>query len=568
LKRLIIPIAILLVCVFVITACSSSTPTTVAPVTSNPPTSQATTSAPATSAPPTSAPATSKPGATTTPAASIPAVTQTPSSGIKTYGGTLRLIQPNSPATPIGWPADAGAEALREMQLSIETLLRGELDGTMSPSLVQSFEINSDPANASFTLHLRKGIKFHDGTDFNAQAVKWNWEQTKAGAANAGTTIFWKSFEIIDDYNIKINFTTWQNRLTTGFGMASMNMVSPTAFQKNGVDWMRVHMVGTGPFIQTDYQRDVTVKTVKNKDYWDTGKPYLDGVQYFFVADQLTRLALFKSGGADAVDLNSNGRDANDLKALGYNILTQQTGTDVLVPDSINADSPWSNAKVRQAAEYAIDKVALNNAFGYGYNGVAYQICSTSESVYDPNFAGERKYDVAKAKQLLSEAGYPNGFKTRIISAVTGNRDKIIAIQSMLSKVNINCDLEFAEAGQMNAYTLAGAGWKNALVSGYIFEWPNMNYGLNLWFGVPSAWYPSLKKPDGWKEALGASLATKDPDPTIIKKLIRTFYDDATVITLDYPAQLTAVTNNVKDSGIYTRIQNYYWRPQEAWLAK
>jgi peptide/nickel transport system substrate-binding protein len=472
-----------------------------------------------------------------------------------------------SPGTPIGWPAEAAGEALREMQLSIETLMQGELDGSNTPTLVTSYDSVTDPANASFTLHLRKGVKFHDGSDFNAQAVKWNMEQTKAGPTNTGTTIFWKSFEIIDDYTIKVNFTTYQNRLITGLGMAATNMVSPTAFQKNGVDWMRIHMVGTGPFAQTDYQRDVSVTTKRFKDYWNTGKPYLDGVQYLFVTDPLTSLALFKSGGAEVMDLAGNGRNANDLKAAGYNIVSQQTGTNILIPDSMNADSPWANPKVRMAAEYAIDKVALNNTFGYGYNAVAYQICSPSTNVYDTNFAGERKFDVAKAKELLKEAGYPNGFKTKIISSGQGTaRDKVVAIQAFLAKVGIQAEMEFPEAAQMNTYAVGT--WKNALLSQYIFEWPNFNYGLNLWFGVPTAWFQSLKKPDGWKDMLTTSLQTKEPDKTIMQKMIRTMYDDCTVITLDYPAQLTVTTNNVKDAGIYTRIQNYYWKPGEAWLSK
>jgi ABC-type transport system substrate-binding protein len=198
--------------------------------------------------------------------------------------------------------------------------------------------------------------------------------------------------------------------------------------------------------------------------------------------------------------------------------------------------------------------VALNNTFGYGYNEVAYQICSPSTNVYDPNFAGTRKYDVAKAKQLLTEAGYPNGFKTRLIAQGTAARDKMVAVQAFLSKIGIQCDLEFPEAAQMSAYTIAPSGWKNGLLYTYIFEWPNYNYGMNLWFGVTTAWFASLKKPDGWKEALAASLATREPDKAIIQKMIRTFYDDNTVITLDYPAQLTAITDNVQDSGIYTRI--------------
>jgi peptide/nickel transport system substrate-binding protein len=470
------------------------------------------------------------------------------------------------PGTAIGWIAEAAGESLRTMQLSIETLLSGQVDGSMAPGLATSYDLNTDPANASVTLHLRKGVKFQDGSDFNAQAVKWNLEQTKAGTANASTSMYWKSFDILDDYTIRINFTTWQNRINMGLGMPATNMVSQAAFTKNGIDWMRINMVGTGAFSQSSYQRDVVTKTLRNPNYWDAGKPYLNEVDYLYVSDEMTRVALFKSGGAEVLDLNYNGRIANELKASGYTVASALGGCNMLMPDSLNADSPWSNAKVRQAAEYAIDKVTLNNTFGYGYSQVAYQMPSPSSSVYDPNFSGARVYDVAKAKQLLTEAGYPDGFKTRIVAVNSVNRDIIVAIQSYLAKVGIQASVEFPEIAQFQGYQ-QGA-WKNALVYATIFEYPNFNYNLNLYFAVTSAWYQSVKKPDGWKDALTASLTMPAADKATIQKLVRSLYDDETVITLNYPSYLSAMTNNLRDTGIYTRLTNYYWTPANAWIAR
>ncbi len=452
------------------------------------------------------------------------------------------------------------------MQLSIETLVSGQADGSMAPGLATSYDINTDPANASATFHLRKGVKFQDGSDFNAQAVKWNLETTKAGAANASTTMYWKSFDIIDDYTIRLNFTTYQNRIMMGLGMPATNMVSQAAFTKNGVDWMRVNMVGTGPFTQSSYQRDVVTKTLRNQNYWDTGKPYLDEVDYVYVADEMTRVALFKSGGAEVLDLNYNGRIANELKASGYTIESLLGGCNMLLPDSLNANSPWSNIKVRQAAEYAIDKVTLTNSFGFGYWKPAYQMPSPGSVVYDPNFSGARAYDVAKAKQLLSEAGYPDGFKTKIIAGNTVNRDIIVAIQAYLAKIGIQASLEFPEIAQFQGFQQGT--WDNALLYATIFEYPNFNYNLNLYFSTSSAWYKSVKKPDGWKAALDASLITPTADKAVIQKLVRMLYDDETVITLNYPSFISAMTNNVRDTGIYTRITNYYWVPQNAYLAK
>ncbi len=562
-----IPFVALLIIVFVVTGCGSSSAGTTQPTATTPSviTTAATSPAPTLAS---TTPATAKPTSTSAPAtAPATSTSSATNTATQTYGGNLRIIQPSSPASPIGWIGETAGEALRNAQLSIELLLRGQVDGSMLPGLATAYKVDTNPSSPSITFTLRKGVKFHDGTDFNAQAVKWNLEQTKAGPAMVMSGAYWKSFDIIDDYTIRVNLTAWQNRNLQGFAMGSGSIISPTAYQKNGIDWMRWHMVGTGPFIQKDFQQDVTLKTTKFDGYWDKGKPYLDGVQYLYVADEMTRLALFKSGGADALDLSGNGRLANDLKASGYQIISKLGGTNALIPDSMNADSPWSNAKVRQAAEYALDKDALNKAFGYGYTEAAYQLPSPSNSSYDPNFTGARKYDVAKAKQLLTDAGYPNGFKTRLIAS-SNARDIVTAMQSYLQKVGIQADLEFPEPAKLNSYTQSGVGWNNGLIYQYISEYPNYNYSLNLWFGVPTSWFPSLKKPDGWKDALMASMVTENPDNTMIRKLVKTMYDDATIITVNYPAQMLATTSQVHDTGMLSRIAYYYWNPQDAWLSK
>src|ERR1035437_11019679 len=233
-KRYLIPVAILLVTVFVITGCGSGTTT---PVSTTPSTSQpaATIQAPITSTTAAAIPSTT----TVKPTTNVPSSTPTPTTASSKYGGTLRWVQPVGPGTPIGWVSEAAGESLRTMQLSIETLVSGQIDGSNAPGLVESYDAVTDPANASATLHLRKGVKFSDGSDFNAQAVAWNLQQTKAGSANASTTLYWKSWDVIDDYTIRINFTIWQNRMTTGLGMPATNMISPIAFTENGLDWMR-----------------------------------------------------------------------------------------------------------------------------------------------------------------------------------------------------------------------------------------------------------------------------------------------------------------------------------------
>src|ERR1035437_6549804 len=354
----------------------------------------------------TAAPTTTVPKATVT-ATATPTATVTPK-----YGGQLKVIYATGPGTSIGMPQEAVGGTVATEQLSLETLFREDIDGSLNPLLATSMDVAPD--GSSITIHLRQGVKFQDGSDWNAQALKWNWDQVKSIGMNANVSDYWKSVQVIDDYTFKVNYTVWQNVALKSLGENWTYIVSPTAFTKNGIDWMRQNMVGTGPFQQKSYQRDVQYDSTKFAQYWQTGKPYLDGVQLLYVADEMTRIALFESGGADALvgvpdSLHSN------LAAQGYNVLHQPTGNLSLVPDSNNADSPWSNLKVRQAAEYAIDKTSLTSVQGHGFMTPSYQLPTPYATVYDKNFSGDKKYDVAKAKQLLIDAGYPNGFKTTII---------------------------------------------------------------------------------------------------------------------------------------------------------
>ena len=408
-------------------------------------------------------------------------------------------------------------------------------------------------------------MKFQDGSDFNAQVLKWNLESVKAGTTNAGTTSFWKSFEVIDDYTLKVNFTVWQNRLVRGFADAATYICSKAAYDKNGLEWMRWHMVGTSAFAQTDFQRDVVTKVRKFNGYWDQGKPYLDGIDLLYVVDELTRIALFKSGGAELLDLVGNGRVANELQAGGFNIVSKTGGVTVLVPDSANADSPWSNVKVRQAAEYALDKEAYAKTFGFGYWKAAYQFCSPSTASWDPNFTGARVFDVAKSKALLAEAGYPNGFKTKLIVATGGNRDIPVAIQAFLAKVGIQADLEYQESAKFSQQMTSP--WNNALILNSYIEYPNENATFNFHFGPTAAFWKSLKKVANWDTLFKETISAPTADKALMQKVVRAIYDDNMVITLNYGASMYAASPKLHDTGLDKRA-SIYWNQAETWLEK
>ena len=394
------------------------------------------------------------------PSSTTPA-TASGSSSTPKYGGVLKMISVGGGSMGVlGWAAE-GQGMIISMDLGMERLLRGDKEGNLVPWLAESYKVADDLK--SITFNLQKGVKFHDGSDFNAEVAKWNLDNY----INAKMEPYWASVDKIDDYTIRLNVTEWRNDLVSNFAADPpfIGMVSKAAYDKHGVDWLRWNTVGTGPFIQASYQRDVSLKYTRNPDYWRKGKPYLDGIEFVYVGDESTQRLLAQSGQEDIIAVTNPGKLASDYAAMGFTIKTDMNANEMLVGDSAHADSVWANQKVREAVEYAIDREALAKGMGYGYLQPTYQIPPRNAVLaYDPNFPLARKYDPEKAKQLLTEAGYPNGLKTTILLEPSGSRDMAIAIQENLAKVGIQVDLEFPEIGSWGTYVGVTGTWHNAAI--------------------------------------------------------------------------------------------------------
>jgi peptide/nickel transport system substrate-binding protein len=565
-KKVFISLLILLVCCLVITGCSSSTSSTSSAATT---TSKVTTPAIATtSAAPlnttTGGPtAGSTSSASTTPTGQgAPPISSVSSNEAAKYGGTIKWIEPTAPGQPLGIPWLTN-QVNGSMQLCLEPLFRENIDGTLVPRLALNYKL--DPNEPSLTFELRKGVKFHDGSDFNAQSFKWNLDMLKKEGVFTSQR-YYKSIEVVNDYTIKIVLTQWRSSLMPAFAANMIYQISPTSYQKLGADGVRWNMVGTGPFKQAEFKQDVSLKGAKFDNYWNTGKPYVNSVDYIFVADELTRVALYKSGSADILNCARSGRVASEFQAQGYKVLSQASQTSALFPDSANTDSAWSNFKVRQAAEYAIDKEAIARTFGYGFNTAAYELPNTKSSAY-VSTVQPRKYDAAKAKQLLTEAGYPNGFKTRIIAqAATANRDLIVAIQAYLGKIGIVCDLEFVEQAKFTEYT--GNTWKNALIYTSVGQSANFNQMIGNVFASPRSSYKSNGNPPNWDAIYNAASTDISVSPVTQQACVQALTDDITVIPINYEADEWVVNEKLMDSGIGTRGAGAYWNPDYAWWNK
>jgi peptide/nickel transport system substrate-binding protein len=535
---LFILIALVTLISLLLVACGEDTTTTAAPAT--------TTKAPTTT--------TKAPTATTAPSATTTAPAPT---GDK-YGGIWREVLTVGPARPIGYPPEAGNDSFTDSSPANETLLGVRLDSSVYGILATSWKIADD--GSSVTLSLRKGVKFHDGSDFNADVCKWNLDgqiaAKTAGSAN------WKSIDKVDDYTVRINLVSYSNTALTNLAAGVTQQVSKAYIDKNGVEAAKWHPVGTGAFIFESFERDAKITYKRNPNYWDTGKPYLDGVTMTVISDATVRKLAFQKGDFDRLAV-AGGVDANELKAAGFPMETQAGGTFVLIPDSMNTKSQWSNVNVRLAASYALDRDALAEGLGLGYLNPAYQLYPGYPDLNIPNLP-LTKYNTAKAKDLLKQAGYPNGFKstihvfTRIVPS-----NYITAVAGYFREVGINLDIDVPTAGKYD--DLRYKGWNDGLLGHGLITMSNKNSCFTTYFAGTG--FVSLKMPVGYQEGVNTSLASKDYDPALVRTVIQIMYDDMTVIPYTEQIQISFYQKGVHDPN--TKEIGIAWpRFKDVWMEK
>jgi peptide/nickel transport system substrate-binding protein len=490
------------------------------------------------------------------------------STGPKT-GGVLKIAQYGD-NTALGYPPRLSTvyEGITK-GTCLESLGRFDEKDNIVPVLATEFK--PDPKTSSLTVVLRKGVKFHDLTDFNAQACKWNLDNYVA--AKKGELDI-KSMDIIDDYTLRINLTAWDADAVMKLCYYCGPMISPTAYQKAGttdkerLDWALNNPVGTGPFQFVSWTREVKIVYKKFANYWQPGKPYLDGVEWITIIDPVTAAATLKSGEINVlygVIVSS----VKDLVASGM-IAKSIPGSmlQCFIPDSAHADSPFSNLKVRQAMQHAIDSKAILDSLYLGYGGLTNQWSSASLYSYNPNVKGY-PYDPAKARQLIKESGYPE-VKISLICQNVGEGLQIsTAVQGYLKAVGIDAQID-AMTNAKVASVQQTEGWSNASIFRTPRAWDvitQMSRYLSSTKGTYLAHKKSVMKIDKLDllidEAVGATDAkTQQAKAWEIQKII---IDDYALVTVICDKNSIVVESpKVQNSGLSVHVTQ--WTPEDAWL--
>ena len=482
------------------------------------------------------------------------------------YGGTLR-ISDYTDGVSIGYPPKLlRAQGNRQVAPAIETLFRIDKTGKLVPWLATGFKENA--VAKTLTITLRKGIKFHDGTDFNAEAVKWNLDQS-ISAHSQGTEKL-RSIDIIGDYTVRINLAAWDSTITSSLTLTLGMMISPTAYKKNGEEWCARNPVGTGPFQFVSWEKDVRTTYKKYEGYWQKGKPYLDRVEWIPIADSLTRQLSFKREGSDIV-LWIATKDLAGLEKDGYIITRHRVGSGAfsLIPDSANPNSPFANLKVRQAAKHAIDADALAKTIYYGEYEPANQWVYKGHWGYNPAVVGY-PYNPEKAKKLLTDAGYPNGFKTKLLYRTSPEWDQLYtAVQGYLKAVGIDAELDLMQTGRYDQMAFLGGKWEGLLHGGVSANIDVIAALAERYSG--GKFYSQMITPDDYLKAIQNAITAPDfkTKQKWAQEAMKLMIDKhCLLIVLFCPSEFAVSKAYVHDHGFYATSNTGFWTPENAWLER
>lgn len=354
-----------------------------------------------------------------------------------------------------------------------DTLVTRDESGQLAPSLATEWKATSDTV---WEFKLRKDVKFHNGEPFNAAAAKFTLDRlinpdTKSPIAELRNV---KSVAVVDDYTIAITTDGPDPIIPAKVVLFGGVMVPPTYIKEKGDDFFAKNPVGTGPYKFVSWAKDSQVVMEANADYW-RGAPKFKKLIMRTIPNVADTVAALKTG---EIDIAAAGLNADVVKDLKNNKDIDIVAADWIRTFYINLDAtkpPFDKKEVRQAVNYAIDVQTVIDSILGGYAKRVSTIIPKQNFGYDASIK-PYEYNPEKAKQLLAQAGYPNGLTVQFDA---DNLDAVVvqAFAAQLEKVGIKCTINFTDNATLIAnmtakkaapmYYLGNTGWTMDAMSNF-----------------------------------------------------------------------------------------------------
>jgi peptide/nickel transport system substrate-binding protein len=361
---------------------------------------------------------------------------------------------------------------------SFEGLLTMDNDFVLKPALATSWDVSKD--GLQYTLDLRKGVKFHNGKEMTAEDVVWSiqYAQDPKNAAYGRDKVQTiQSMTAPDPWTLRVlleePYVPFLTAISTGHD--AFPVVPKGSVPPGRGTTLTGYPPGTGPFVMTDYKRNQVISFKRFDQYWQKGIPYLDGIEFRIIPDATVRFTALRTGHVDIMtkltyDYALRVKNG-EIKGVSLDY-SEIGGYRSLIMHMQN--EPFNNPKLRQAVAYAIDKQKIIDAITLGLGSVYDQKVPKKSPWFVP--LKKRERDLAKARALMKEAGYPDGLKVKSqVSRGWPNPESMQLIQSQLREIGIDIELELVDFAKNQEIKRTG-NFQIVPLGGAIYTDPDLAY--------------------------------------------------------------------------------------------
>ncbi|WP_121060754.1 ABC transporter substrate-binding protein [Chachezhania antarctica] len=359
-------------------------------------------------------------------------------------------------------PTGAAAQAIDSVLYAnvFEGLTRFMGDGSVVPALAESWEISED--GKTYTFKLREGVTFHDGTTMDAEDVKFSLDRARAeDSTNAQKALFAgiESVEVVDPQTVAVTLTEPQGSFLFNLAWGDAVIVAPES-----IDGIKETPVGTGPYVFKDWVKGDKIVLAAYPDYWGDA-PAIKDATFKFISDPTAAFAAVMAEDVDAFAGFPAPENLPQFEAdPRFKVLVGSTEGETILSTNNNME-PFDNKNVRKALAHAINRQEIIDGAMYGYGTPI----GTHFAPHNPDYVdltGNSEYDPELAKQLLADAGYPDGFETTLYlppPSYARRGGEIIANQ--LAQVGITAKIENVEWAQWLESVFKGKNFGLTIVS-------------------------------------------------------------------------------------------------------
>ncbi len=500
-----------------------------------------------------------------------------------TPGGTLTIA-----FIPLTTDIDVNARNVstlnEQAQYIYETLFDRDASGEIQPLLVSEAEVSEDGLVHTWTL--QPDVTFHDGSAFDAEAVKWNLERKLELQQPLWDLIPFESVEVIDPLTVQVTLTRPSPGMYGVLSTKTWSMYSPTFAQDVGDEGLKSQASGTGPFMIETFVPNEDLVLLKNPSYWQDGLPYLDRVIFRAVPDINARAIQVEAGDVDmALDLAV--QDVERLRTNSNIRVEEGAGSRQYYITMNNAKAPLDDARVRQALNYAVDKEGIIQAVFLGRYATVAEAVYLNPAVEGYVAAGSYTYDPEKAAALLEEAGWVDadgdGIREKDGQPLNltlhtrrggsaGDIEIAELVQGMLQQVGVGVEIIVLDSAAFIAEVTKPVDEATYdLVNLSVGTFPgDAEYIMETFYACDSAAPRYYNRAYFCDEAVDALIEESSAIPTleerneIYAEVVQRVFEQAPVLMLFDIVETAAMQNDVQ--GVYFEAAGVNWPAKYAWI--